>query len=302
MEAVGPCVFGVEGPFDLVEGEVGTKPPALALEQTAKGFGVADMALAFGGAYVEPDAWAGMAGGVEVADKGEDAALIPPDGGGEYAEATEGLGALEAEIEADESAERGAAEPGVLGTDGGSVGSVDEGDELVDDEAAVTIAVAATHLEVGGGGVLGHAAEAGIRDADEDEGLGLVGFVEPVGGGAGAPGVARYIGGAGIEEVLTVVEIEDGEAAGGVCRVLRRQIDGDAAVVGEDGGVEVIGFEALEGVFVGVGEDALEGWACVRLFGGEGGGEGFEGGRCGDLQVRGPAPREVELSTRITKD
>ena len=53
------------------------------------------------------------------------------------------------------------------------------------------------------------------------------------------PGAAGEVGGLGVDEVLAVVEIEDGEAAGGLGGVLGREIDEDGAVVGEDGGVEV---------------------------------------------------------------
>ena len=84
-----------------------------------------------------------------------------------------------------------------------------------DEEPAVERAVAAAHAEIAGGGVLGHAAEAGVGDADEDDGLGCGRALVAVGCLAGAPGAAGNVGGAGVDEVLAVVEVEDREAAVG---------------------------------------------------------------------------------------
>jgi hypothetical protein len=249
VEAVGPGVFGVEAAGDFVEGEVGSGTPALFFELAAELFGVAYVALAFGGADVEPDAGARVVGRIEVADEGEDTALIPPEGGGEDAEAAERFRVFEAEIEADEAAEGGAAEAGVFRAGEGAVGDIDEGDKFFEDEAAVAVAFASAHFEVAGGGVLGHAAKAGVGDADEDGGGDAAGVGEPVGGGAGAPGVAGDVGGSVVKEILAVVEVEDGEAAVGLGGVLGREVDGDAAEVwmGKDGGVEVEGFETGAG-------------------------------------------------------
>ena len=185
-----------------------------------------------------------------VAEEGEDAAVVPPDGGAEDGEFAEDLRVLKAEVEGDEASERGAAEGGVVGTWEGAVGAIEEGFDLVDQEAAVSVAFAACHAEVAGGGVLRHAAEAGVGDADEDDGFDFVGGQEGVSGGMGPPGASGDVGEAAVEEVLAVVEVEDGEAAGGVFVVGGGKVDGDVRVFGdgEDGGVEAPGLEGGFGV------------------------------------------------------
>ena len=185
------------------------------------------MAQALGGAHVEPDAEVGA--DVAGRDRTKDGALIPPDAGREDGEFGEDLGVGEAEVERDEAAERGAAERGVGGVGQGAELAVDAGLQLLDEETAVEVAVAATEARVAGGRVLCHAAEAGVVDADEDDRLDQAGASEAVGGGVCLPGVVGDVGGAAVEEVLAVMEIEDGEPARGVVDVGFRQVDFDVA-------------------------------------------------------------------------
>lgn len=98
----------------------------------------------------------------------------------------------------------------------GAVEVVDLGFEFFNKEAGVAAGFASAKFEVTGGGVFGHAAEAGIGDAEEDDWFNLTGFGEAVGGGMGTPGVAGDIGGEVVEEVLTVVKIEDRKTAVGI--------------------------------------------------------------------------------------
>lgn len=62
----------------------------------------------------------------------------------------------------------------------------------------------------------------------------------------GLPGVSGDVSGEVVEEILTVVEIEDGEAAVGIAEVGFGQVDGDGALgwFGKDGGVEAMPLEA----------------------------------------------------------
>ena len=120
----------------------------------------------------------------------------------------------------------------------GSEGSIDEWLELLGDEPAVEIAFTPAEAEVAGWGVFRHAAQAGICDSDEDDGLAFAGGGHSVCCFAGAPGTAGDVGGVGIEEVLPIVEVKDREAAQRVVRVCRRQVDTDDAVIREDCGVE----------------------------------------------------------------
>ncbi len=55
------------------------------------------------------------------------------------------------------------------------IGPVDPGLQLFDEQPSVAPALAAAHAVVAGGRVLGHAAQAGVGDADEDDGFGFAG-------------------------------------------------------------------------------------------------------------------------------
>jgi len=231
--------------------------PAALEEAAVEEIGVAEVAEAFAGAHVEPDAEAGFGAGA--ADAVEDGALVPPDAGAHDGGLAEDVGVVEGEGEGDEAAERGATDGGVFGAGEGAEVEVDEGFELLDEEAAVAGAFAAAAPGVAGGGVLGHAADAGVGDADEDDGLDLVGGGEGVGGGVSLPGAAGNEGGAGVNEVLAVVKIEDGEVTGGFGEVGLGEPDGDVAAAGEEAGAEVLEAE-ITGVVVEVAGLALAGW------------------------------------------
>src|SRR5215472_11709310 len=112
--------------------------------------------------------------------------------------------------------------------------AIDAGLQLFDEETAVAIAVAAAEAGVTAGRVFSHAAQAGVIDADEDQGLDQAFPRETVGGRVGAPRAAWYVGGAAVEEILAIVEIEDGKSAGGLVRVGFRQVDFDVAIVGQE--------------------------------------------------------------------
>jgi hypothetical protein len=190
---------------------------------------------AFGGADVEPDfEWQVAA---QLADTVQDIAVAPPDRRGHDGELAEDVGVLEAEVEGDEATEGGAAETGIGGRCGSAVAAIDEGFEFVDEEAAVAAGETSASATVANLGVFADAAYAGVVDTDHDEGLDgafgdelFCGFVE-------APFVAEEGGGA-IEEVLTVVEIEDGKTAGWIIVLAGRQIHDDIAISGQVGGVE----------------------------------------------------------------
>ncbi len=184
-----------------------------------------------GGADIEPDEELGI--DRRAAGEAKDAAAVPPDGWGDDGDAAEDVAMFERQEERDEAAERGAAERGVGGAGQGSKLAIDKGLEVVHEQLTIERAAAAAELRVGDGRVLGHAVVAGVGDADEDDGLDAFLLGEAIGGGVGAPGAARKIGGGAVKEILTVMEVEDGEAAIGFAQVRDGQIDGDGAVSGK---------------------------------------------------------------------
>ena len=173
-EAGGPSEFIVHRALAAGVGEIDAVPPA-ALEQTlVEEVGITQMAQALGGAHVEPDFEIGPA--LRVTEEGEDAAVIPPDGRAHDSELAEDLRVLQAQIERDETAERGASQGGVGGAGLRTVGLVDKGFYLLEKHPPVGVAFPTGHAEVACWGVLGHAANTAIGDTDEDDGLDLAGF------------------------------------------------------------------------------------------------------------------------------
>ena len=191
VESCSPCFFVVSGIRNDAKADVFFILPTLLDEEAVQEFCITDVTKALGGADIQPDAGAGPGPGLR--GEGEDGAVIPPDGGAENGEAAEDVRVLEAEEEADETAERRTTEAGVLRAGQGAETFVDEGFELVEEEAAVGAALAAAHAEVARGGVLRHAAEAGVGDADEDDGCGQSFGGAAVRCGACAPGTARDV-------------------------------------------------------------------------------------------------------------
>lgn len=250
-EAGGPGGFVVEGVGDAevvdVDGGTGDAAdgfaPATLEEAAVEEVGVAEVAEAFGGSHVEPDAEVGFGAGTS--DAVEDGSLIPPDAGGEDGDFGEDVGVVEGDGERDEAAEGGASDGGVGGVGEGAEGAVDEGLEFVDEEATVAGTVSSVTAGIAGVGVFCHPPNAGVVDADEDDGLDLVGAGEGVGCGVGLPGAVSDEGGSAIDEVLAVLEIEDGEAAGwlvrgGVGEIGFGKIDDDVATGREEAGAEVV--------------------------------------------------------------
>ena len=98
------------------------------------------------------------------------------------------------------------------------------------EELTVKGTTATAELRIGIRGVLGHALVACVRNADEDDGFDALQFDEAVSGGVSAPGAVGKVGGLTVEEVLTVVKVEDGKGAIRLSQVGSWEIDGDGAV------------------------------------------------------------------------
>ena len=75
---------------------------------------------------------------------------------------------------------------------------------------------------------------------DQDHGLNLASGSQAVGGGVGAPGVARDIGSPPIEDVLAVVQVQHREPPGRVTLVSFGKIDCDVARAGQKTGAETV--------------------------------------------------------------
>lgn len=76
-------------------------------------------------------------------------------------------------------------------------------------------------------------------DAYQNHGLDLARTGEQIGGGMSSPCVIGNIGGAAVKEILTVMKIEDREAAGGFAPIGFGKIDVNLTIVGKKVGVEL---------------------------------------------------------------
>ncbi len=82
---------------------------------------------------------------------------------------------------------------------------VDEGLEVVDEQAAVPMAFAAATANVASRGVFRHASDASVGYTDEDDGFNLAGFCKRIGGGVSSPRAVGDEGGTTVDKVLTIM-------------------------------------------------------------------------------------------------
>ena len=140
-EAGGPGVFVVQAARNPEVAEVLAVAPAALAKAGVEKIAVAQVAQTFRGAHVQPDAQRGHGAGV--VDEEEDAALVPPDTGGQHGKLSEDIRVMEAERERDQAAKRGSSEPGVHGVRQGAELGVDQRLELSREELSVLLAIAA---------------------------------------------------------------------------------------------------------------------------------------------------------------
>ena len=182
-------------------------------------------------AYVEPEFGAIPDFRGALVEVAEDALVVPPDAGGEHGELAEPGGVAQAEIERDQSAKRGTAQAGRFTIGADAVLRGDPGQDFAGEGHAVLRGLASAHAPVAFMGVFGETAVAGIVDADDNEGLDFAGFNGGVGVFADFPGAAGEERGARVEEVLAILQVEDGVGAFGLLVVAGGEIDDQVALV-----------------------------------------------------------------------
>ena len=78
--------------------------------------------------------------------------------------------------------------------------------------------------------------------------------------GSSAPGTTGDVRGVRVKEILAIMEVEDGEMANGILVILDWQVDGDDAVIWQDGGVHAEGEQAgNDAIWIGGGLKHREG-------------------------------------------
>ena len=110
------------------------------------------------------------------------------------------------------------------------------------------VAVGAAAAKLGNfcGRVFVDAGFAGVVDADDDERFDGAALDQVIGGAMNVPVLAGEGGGA-VEKILTVLEIEDREAAPGLLVVAGREIDDQVALIAQEARAKLIVFAELAG-------------------------------------------------------
>lgn len=227
-----PTGFVVSSLRKALEVQILAVAPSIRAQAAGEVFGVLNGAPALFFSHIEPYTRPFPDLRRELVEGAEDGFVVPPDAGREDGQLAEVLGVAQAEVERDEAAEGRATEPGGLPFSLDTVAAGDEGHDFFDQQAAVVIGFAAASLKVAFVGVLGQTAVAGVVDSHDDQGLGLAGFDGGVGMLADFPGTSGE-GGGGIEQILSVVHVENGVGSMGVLVVAGRQVDDEIAGIGQ---------------------------------------------------------------------
>jgi hypothetical protein len=98
----------------------------------------------------------------------------------------------------------------------------------------IVVGFAAAHAPITLGCVFSQSAVAGVVDADDDERLYFASLDGGIGVFADLPGASRNVRGAGVEQVLAILQIKNRVAAVRVFLIPWRQVDNDIALVGKN--------------------------------------------------------------------
>jgi hypothetical protein len=188
-------------------------------------------AAALGGAHVHPQPQ--RRARARGADRPQDHPPVPPHRRRHHGELPEHVGTRQPQVQRDQPAQRGAAQPRGGCVDARAIHRVDERLQLLDDEPPVVVGPAAAQPGVRGGGVLVNPLGTRVGDADDDEGRERTRLDERVGRLAHAPVLPRDVRGVRVEQVLAVVHVEHGQRLVPLV-VAGRQVDHDVAVVWQE--------------------------------------------------------------------
>ena len=121
-----------------------------------------------------------------------------------------------------------------------SIHPVDRRLQLLDQHSPVAVALASAHPDIAGRRILGHSTNSRVRDSHQNHWLNLTIHCQPVRGCVRPPGSPRQIRGSSIEQILSIVQIEDREAPVLFLQILRRHIHHHMPVVRQDVGMKCI--------------------------------------------------------------
>jgi hypothetical protein len=185
----------------------------------------------FLGAGIEPDARTCFERSVR--HEIEDSALVPPHGRRENRKLVEDIRIFQPKVNRKQTAQRRAAETGVARIGKCPVVRFDERLQFFDEHAAISVGASAAKFFIAGGSVF---VQAFIRvvNSDDNERLDCSLRDQGVRCFTNVPEHSRDEGRRGVEKILTVFEVEDGETKVGAFFVNPGSIDDDVALLGDE--------------------------------------------------------------------
>ena len=230
--------------FDALVAQVLPELPAFGEEHVTEFLHLAHDARAFARADVEPHPRARLNdGGL---GKAMNYAVVPPDGRRERGNFPENARMLESNIEGDQTTERRTADASMLRAGERAVFAIHEWSHFLNQKSCISVGAASAEFRCMGWGVFPDACF-GVVHRHDNERLDSARLNGVIRGLSNAPILPWDEGGGAIEEILSVLKIEDGEMPSRLVSVSGRRINDEVALVAEEPRVKLFVLAELSG-------------------------------------------------------
>src|SRR6266851_5587391 len=239
-----PGGFVVFRAFDALVVQVPLELPAFGEKHVTEFVHLTHDARAFARADVEPNPRARLNdGGL---GKAMNYAVVPPYGRRECGNFPENARMLESNIEGDQTTERRTTNAGMLRAGERALFAIHEWTHCRNQKYNISVAAASAEFRCMGWGVFPDACF-GVVHRHDNERLDSARLNGVIRGLSNAPILPRDEGGGAIEEILSVLKIEDGEMPSRLVSVSGRRINDEVALVAEEPRVKLFVFAELSG-------------------------------------------------------
>src|SRR5216684_1064179 len=239
-----PRGFVVFRAFDALVVQVPLELPAFGEKHVTEFLHLAHDARAFARADVEPNPRARLNdGGL---GKAMNYAVVPPYGRRECGNFPENARILESNIEGDQTTQRRPTDAGMPRAGKRAVFAIHKWFHFLDQKSRISIGAAPAEFRCMGWGVFPDACF-GVVHPHDNERLDSARLNVTIRGLSNAPILPWDEGGGTIEEILSVLKIEDGKIAPGLVSVSGRCINDEVALVAEEPRVKLFVFAELSG-------------------------------------------------------
>src|SRR6266705_3511987 len=239
-----PRGFVVFRAFDALVAQVLPELPAFGEEHVTEFLHLAPDARAFARADVEPNPRARLNdGGL---GKAMNYAVVPPYGRRERGNFPENARMLDSNIDGDQTTERRTTDAGMLRAGKRAVFAIHKWFHFLNQKPCISVGAAPAEFRCMGRRVFPDACF-GVVHPHDNERLDSARLNTTRRGLSNAPILPRDEGGGAIEEILSVMKIEDRKMAPGLVSVSGRRINDEVALVAEEPGVKLSVFAELSG-------------------------------------------------------